>query len=60
MAFTATDDGGKLMLRQRDVLVVALAFGIAISLYLLSFRDHMAVPPAPTGIEQSPLYIGHL
>jgi len=48
------------MLLQRDVLVVALAFGIAISLYLLSFRDLMAVPPPPAAIGQSPLYIGHL
>jgi hypothetical protein len=48
------------MLLQRDVLVVALAFGIAISLYLVSFRDLMAVPPAPARIWQSALYTGHL
>jgi hypothetical protein len=30
------------MLLQRDVLVVALAFAIAASLYLVSFRDLMA------------------
>jgi len=48
------------MLLQRDVLVVALAFGIALSLYLFSFRDLMAVPPEPTGIGQRPPYVGHL
>lgn len=48
------------MLLQRDVLVTALALGIAISLYLLSFRDLMVEPPAPAGLGQSPLYIGHL
>jgi hypothetical protein len=48
------------MLLQRDALVVALAFGIAISLYLLSFRDLMAAPPAPAGLGQGPLYVGHL
>ena len=30
------------MLLQRDVLVVALAFGIAAALYLVTFRDLMA------------------
>jgi hypothetical protein len=30
------------MLLQRDVLVVALAFAIAASLYLATFRDLMA------------------
>jgi hypothetical protein len=35
-------NGVEAMLLQRDVLVVALAFAIAASLYLVSFRDLMA------------------
>jgi hypothetical protein len=51
--------GGKAMLLQRDVVVVALAFTIAASLYLVSFRDLMAVPQA-AGVGHSFLYVGHL
>lgn len=35
---------------QRDILVIALTFAIAASLYVVSFRDLMAVPPAPVGV----------
>ncbi|MFM9845451.1 MAG: hypothetical protein ACKVOI_20995 [Dongiaceae bacterium] len=41
------------MLLQRDMLVAALAFGIAISLYLINFHDLMAAPSAPIDIAQS-------
>jgi hypothetical protein len=43
------------MLLKRDILVTALAFGIAISLYIVSFRDLMAAPSAQIEIAQSPL-----
>jgi hypothetical protein len=43
------------MLLQRELMVAALAFGIAISLYLISFRDLIAAPSAHVEIAQSPL-----
>jgi hypothetical protein len=44
----------------RDVLVAALAFGTAISLYLYSFHDLIAVPAASAGADDSSRYVGHL
>jgi hypothetical protein len=42
----------KVMLLQRELTVAALAFGIAISLYVISFGDLMAAPSAPIEIVQ--------
>jgi len=36
---------------QRDILVIALALGIAASLYVVSFRDLMAFPPSVTSAQ---------
>ena len=41
------------MLLQRELMVGALAFGIAISLYVVSFRDLIAAPSASIEIAQS-------
>jgi hypothetical protein len=41
------------MLLKRDILVAALAFGVAMSLYLVSFRDLTAAPAAQIEIAQS-------
>lgn len=38
------------MLLQRELMVAALAFGIALSLYLISFGDLMAAPSTPIEI----------
>jgi hypothetical protein len=43
------------MLLKRDVLITALAFGIAISLYVVSFRDLMAAPAMQIEIAQGTL-----
>jgi hypothetical protein len=40
------------MLLKREILVTALAFGIAISLYVVSFRDLVAAPSAQIDIAQ--------
>ena len=40
------------MLLQRELMVAALAFGIAISLYVVSFRDLVAAPSAQIDIAQ--------
>lgn len=40
------------MLLQRELMVAALAFGIALSLYLISFRDLIAAPSAQMEIVQ--------
>lgn len=48
------------MLLHREFLIAALVFGIAVSLYLYSFRDLMAVPAAMAGVERSSTYVGHL
>jgi hypothetical protein len=44
----------------RDVLVIALALGTAISLYLYSFHDLMAAPVASADVGDSSHYVGHL
>ena len=41
------------MLLQRELMVAALAFGFAISLYVISFVDLMAAPSAPIEIVQT-------
>ena len=41
------------MLLQRELMVTALAFGIAIMLYVISFGDLMAAPSAPIEIAQT-------
>jgi hypothetical protein len=41
------------MVLKRDIAVIALAFGIAMSLYLASFRDLIAAPAAQIEIAQS-------
>jgi hypothetical protein len=43
------------MLLQRELMVAALAFGIALSLYLISFGDLMAAPSPQIEIVRSPL-----
>ena len=48
------------MMLKRDFLVVGLALAIALSLYLLSFRDLMAAAPAPADISRPADYVGHL
>ena len=45
------------MALHRDLLVIVLALGTAISLYLYSFHDLMA---APAGAGDSSSYTGHL
>jgi hypothetical protein len=47
-------NGVKAMLLQREILVVVLTIAIAGALYLISFRDLMAVPPAPVGVAHGP------
>jgi hypothetical protein len=41
------------MLLQRELMVAALAFGIAIALYVISFGDLIAAPSAPIEIAQT-------